>query len=93
MKIANQIMAYCPYCNKHTLHKVGVFGKTQPRGLAWHTLAHNRSIKGYVGSVEPKIHPKKLGKRQVLLLECAVCKKTVQRSLFGRTKKKVEVKR
>jgi large subunit ribosomal protein L44e len=93
MKIENQIMAYCPYCNKHTPHKVSVFSKKAPRGLAWHTLAHNRSIKGYVGSVEPKVRAKKLGKRQVLLLQCTVCKKTVQRALFGRTKKKVEVKR
>ncbi|MDE1874126.1 MAG: 50S ribosomal protein L44e [Candidatus Micrarchaeota archaeon] len=93
MKIENQIMAYCPYCNKHTLHKVSVFAKSAPRGQAWHTLLHNRKITGYVGSVSPKQHPKKLGKRQVLLLQCTVCKKTVQRSLFGRSKKKVEVKR
>lgn len=93
MKIENQIMGYCPYCNKHTLHKVKQVTKNAPRGLAWHTLAHNRSIKGYVGSVEAKLHAKKQAKKQVLLLECTVCKKSSMRSVGGRQKKKIEIKR
>lgn len=93
MKIQNQIMAYCPYCNKHTLHKVSVFKASPQRGQTVGTRRHNRAIKGYTGSAESRIIAKKLGKRQVLLLECTVCKKTVHRTLYGRTKKKVEIKR
>ncbi len=93
MKIENQIMAYCPYCNKHTLHKVRVYNKEAQRGLSVGTRRHERAILGYVGSVEAKVHSKKLGKRQKLMLECTVCHKIVERSLYGRTKKKVEIKR
>ena len=93
MKIENEMRVYCPYCNKHTLHKVKQAVKNGPRGNAWHTLAHNRSIRGYVGSVETKLKPKKLGKRQKVILECKECKKSVERVIHGRTKKKIEIKK
>ena len=93
MKMQNQIMAYCPYCNKHTLHKVALYHANPQRGQTVGTRRHKRAIKGYTGSAEARAINKRLGKRQVLLLECTVCKKTVQRSLFGRTKKKIEIKR
>jgi len=93
MKIQKEIMAYCPYCNKHTLHIVKLYSKKPERWLNVGKRRHNRAIKGYVGSVEPKIHPKKLGKKQKLLLECTVCHKTVERVIGKRTKKKIEIKR
>ncbi|MCL5008646.1 MAG: 50S ribosomal protein L44e [Candidatus Marsarchaeota archaeon] len=93
MKIANTINTFCPYCNKHTLHVVKNVSKGKQRGLSKATRRHNRAIKGYVGSVEPKIHPKKLGKKQKVLLECKVCKKNVERTFGRRTKKKLEIKR
>ncbi len=92
MEIKKEIMTYCPSCNKHTLHTVRLFAKKTQRGLSKATRRHNRAIKGYVGSVEPKIHPKKLGKRQVALLTCKECKYTITRTLGGRTKKKLEIK-
>jgi uncharacterized protein with PIN domain len=36
---------------------------------------------------------KKQGKRQKLMLTCPDCKKSVEKVLRGRTKKKVELKR
>jgi ribosomal protein L44E len=42
--------------------------------------------------VEPQIHPKKLGKRQKVLLECKECKYKVERLIGGRSKKKIEIK-
>jgi large subunit ribosomal protein L44e len=93
MKIENQIMAYCPYCNKHTLHKVSVYHSNPQGGQTVGTRRHNRAISGYTGTAEARLHPKKLGKRQKLMLKCTVCGKFVERSLFGRAKKKIEVKR
>ncbi len=93
MKIENQIMAYCPYCNKHTLHKVVNYSKGAARGLSVGTRRHNRVIMGYTGSAEVRLITKKLGKNQKVLLKCTVCNKSVERLLGGRTKKKIEIKR
>lgn len=92
MKIKREINIYCPYCNEHTLHTAKIASKGKQRGLGKATRRHNRVIKGYVGSIEPKIHPKKLGKRQKVVLECSKCKKSVERVFGGRTKKKIEIK-
>lgn len=92
-EIEKNIMTYCPKCNKHTLHAVKMVSKGPQRALSKATRRHNRAIRGYVGSVEPKIHPKKLGKRQRVLLECKECKTKVGRTFGGRTKKKIEIKK
>lgn len=92
MKIEKEINAYCPKCNKHTEHIVRMPSKGAQRAMGKATRRHNRAIRGYVGSVEPQIHPKKLSKRQKVLLECKVCKYKVERLLGGRSKKKVEIK-
>jgi len=92
MKIQKVIMAFCPKCNKHTQHTVRMVSKGPQRAMSKATRRHNRAIKGYVGSVEPKIHPKKLGKRQRVLLECKECKYVVGRTFGSRTKKKIEIK-
>ena len=91
-KIKKTINTYCPKCNKHTIHTIKMPSKGPQRALSKATRRHNRAIRGYVGSVEPKIHPKKLGKRQKVLLECKVCKYKVDRTFGSRTKKKIEIK-
>jgi ribosomal protein L44E len=93
MKIEKEISTYCSNCNKHTMQKVRLYAKKPQRGMSIATRRHNRAIRGYVGSVEPKIHPKKLGKRQKVMLECTVCKKTREMVIGQRTKKKLEIKR
>jgi ribosomal protein L44E len=93
MKIESEIRVYCPYCNKHTPHKVKFPAKNAQRGLSFGTRKHLRRTKGYVGSVAVRLKPKKLGKRQKMLLECKECKKSVERIFGKRTKKKLEIKR
>ena len=93
MKIENQIMAYCLYCNKHTLHKVSNYNKGSQRGNTVGTRRHKRAIRGYVGSAESRLIIKKLSKRQKVMLKCTVCGKTVERVMGRRSKKKIEVKR
>ena len=93
MKISKEIMAYCRECNKHTKHIVRNYNKKPQRGLSLGTRRHNRAIKGYVGSIEPKIHPKKLGKKQKVMMECQECKNITERVIGMRTKKKIEISR
>ena len=93
MKIENQIMTYCPYCNKHTLHKVTNYGKGTARGQSVGTRRHNRAISGYTGSAELRLIVKKLAKKQKVMLKCTVCGKSVERVMGGRAKKKIEIKR
>ncbi len=93
MKIAREINAYCPKCNAHTPHLVKNVSKGKQRGLSKATRRHERAILGYVGSVEPKIHPKKLGKKQKVIIECKKCKGNAERVIGRRTKKKLEIKR
>jgi large subunit ribosomal protein L44e len=92
VEIPKEIMTYCPKCNKHTMHTITVWSRKPVRGQNVATRRHNRAIKGYVGSVEPKIKIKKLGKHQKALLKCKVCKYTVERVFGGRTRKKLEIK-
>ena len=91
MEIKKEIMTYCPKCNKHTIHIAKMPSKGPQRTLSKATRRHNRAIKGYVGSVEPKTPTKKLGKRQVVLLQCKECKFIVSRTFGGRTKKKIVI--
>ncbi len=93
MKIEKQIMAYCPYCKKHTLHNVRPVPSSPVRPNSFRNRKHERTASGYVGSVEPRLIVKKQGKRQRVLLECTVCKKSVVRVFYGRTKKRIEIKR
>lgn len=93
MKIQKEIITYCPYCNKHTPHIVKMVSKRAMRGLSLQNRRHERKIRGYVGKVKAKTPVKKLAKRQVILLECRVCGKIVERTLGVRTKKKIEIKR
>lgn len=92
MKIDKELNMYCKFCGKHTKQLVKPYNKKPQSGLSLGTRRHNRAIKGYVGSVEPKIHPKKLGKRQKVMVQCSVCKKTTERVFGRRTKKKIEIK-
>ena len=85
-------MAYCPKCNKHTMHIITIWSRKSQRGLSKATRQHKRMIRGYVGSVEPKLKVKKLGKHQKAMLRCKVCKFSVDRVFGGRTRKKLEIK-
>ncbi len=92
MKIAKQISAFCPYCNKHTPHSVKLYSKKPQRGNSVGNRRHNRKIKGYVGKVKAETPKKKLAKRQKAVLECATCHKKIERVFGNRTKKKLELK-
>ncbi|MBI5229026.1 50S ribosomal protein L44e [Candidatus Micrarchaeota archaeon] len=93
MIVPKQVKSYCPYCKKHTVHKVKVTtSKIKPgRSMSWGTRIHERKLKGFHGKVEGKVKVKKQGIRNRVMLECTVCSKKHERTISGRMKKKAEV--
>lgn len=80
MKIVKTQKRYCPFCKKHTEHKVVVAkGKARPKtkktALKWGVRQFARVSAGYGGS--PRIKPSsvKTSKHVALKFECKVCKK------------------
>jgi large subunit ribosomal protein L44e len=92
MKFPKETRTYCPKCNSHQIHKVRQQSKGRARTLAAGNRAHERSLMGHGGKRAGEKTVKKQGKRQVLILECATCKKKQQRIVGSRTKKKIELK-
>ncbi|MCS7093903.1 MAG: 50S ribosomal protein L44e [Candidatus Aenigmarchaeota archaeon] len=77
MKYPKTLRTHCPYCKKHTLHKVELVKKKPRRTLSIGQRRFLRKMKGY-GSF-PKENPKnreKSVKRVNLKLICQECKKT-----------------
>jgi large subunit ribosomal protein L44e len=92
MKIPDKIMTNCPSCNKHSLHSVKLNRKGKERSMSRGRRKYNAVKMGYGGSPRtPKKPCFKVGKRQVLILECSLCKKKHQRAYAARTKKTLEV--
>lgn len=90
MKIVKEISTYCRRCNHHTTQKVKLYSKNPAGGLKVGMRRHNRKLKGYIGKVKGPVTPKKVAKRQKVLLECTVCKYKTERVLGHRTRKRLE---
>lgn len=80
MKIVKKQKRYCPYCKKHTEHKVVIpknkpKPKTKKRALKWGVRHYAWAIAGYKGSVRPVANPVKTSKHIALRYECLVCGK------------------
>jgi len=87
MKLPKQTNRFCPYCRKHTLHKI-TQAKKRTRGTA-HPLSrgskfriHKRGEDRGIGNhgryskpPKPKMTGKKQSKKTDLRYECSVCKK------------------
>jgi len=90
MKIVKEISTYCGKCNHHTVKKLKYCSKSPAGGLKVGTRRHNRKLKGYIGKVKGPVKPKKVAKRQKILLECTVCKHKTERVFGHRTRKRLE---
>ncbi|MBW2991844.1 50S ribosomal protein L44e [Candidatus Woesearchaeota archaeon] len=94
MKLKKSVKRYCPYCKKHTEHKVGQSKKKNPSSLTYGSKIRAKrrgSAKGYGNKgrySKPaiskfKMTGKKTTKKTDLRYECKECKKThMQRSGF-----------
>lgn len=91
MIVPKEIRTYCPKCKKHTVHKAKTPKKGKARSMSWGTLRHERRTSGYVGKVKGQATVRKQGKKQKIVLECSACKKSQERIVGTRTKKKIEV--
>jgi large subunit ribosomal protein L44e len=81
MKLPKTTKKYCPYCKKHTEHKITIERtrarpKTKKRGLSWGTRHMAKISSGYVGFPRPIPRDKaKTSRKANLKFECFVCKK------------------
>jgi large subunit ribosomal protein L44e len=87
MKLPKQINRHCPYCRKHTPHKV-TLAKKRTRGTA-HPLSRGSKFRiqkrglwrgignhgRYSRPPKPKMTGKKQSKKTDIRYECTVCKK------------------
>jgi len=105
MKLPKQVKRYCPYCKKHTLHKVTQSKKRTPGSS--HPMGYGSKIRmarrgkctgtGNLGKLSKgamsgwKRYGKKSSKKTDLRYNCEVCKKShTQRKGFRA--KKIEFK-
>ncbi|MCW1296765.1 MAG: 50S ribosomal protein L44e [Candidatus Parvarchaeota archaeon] len=93
MKIPKQIKRYCPYCRKHTLHKVIQVKSGKKRSsLSKGQRRFKKIMKGYGGFPRPKMekgskYGAKVTKKLDLRFKCTVCNKTHTQKYGRRTKK------
>lgn len=90
MNVPRQINTYCPKCNKYTEHKVRLYSKGRESGQSVGQRRNIRKRVGYVGKVKGQATVVKTSKRQKVILECIICKYSMERILGTRTKKKLE---
>jgi len=99
MKIPKEIKRLCPYCKKHTTHKVSASKKRAPSSLA-HASKYRAKLRGKgrgcgnrgkYGSkpaiTKWKMTGKKSSKKTDFRYECKECKKTHMQSSGIRAKK------
>ena len=97
MKIPKTQKSYCPFCKKHTLHKLTEV-KSKTRGTLkrgsiararWRGRGRGAGNKGRWGSkpTKPKRSGSKISKKINILLRCEVCKKAHTPSKSERAKK------
>jgi large subunit ribosomal protein L44e len=98
MKLPKTINRFCPYCKKHTQHKVASNKKKSPRSMTYGSKLRAKrrgSAKG-IGNLgrysKPaitkfKMTGKKTSKKTDLRYECTVCKKQHMQKKGFRAKK------
>jgi large subunit ribosomal protein L44e len=93
MKIPSEIVKYCPYCRRYTVHKVKTVSKGKTRTLSeGQRRFKRRVIKGYGAFCRPKQNVSsrygvKISKKVNLLLVCTECGKAHNWVLNLRAKK------
>lgn len=93
MKVPREMRTYCPHCKKHTMHTVKIASKGRTRSLSFGTRKHEKKLSGHGGKRAGEKTVKKYGKRQKLMLSCQECKKSHEKVIGSRTRKKAEIKR
>ena len=93
MKVPDQIKAYCPKCKAQTVHKLKQYKKGRARKTAEGQRRHDLKGKGYTSKIAGKVTVYKRSKRTTVILTCEKCGRKQPRTLGGRTKKALEVKK
>ena len=76
MKFPAEKNRYCPYCRKHTKHKVSVVKKRKASELTWGQRQFREVCKGYGGYPRPLPSSQKTVKKVDIRYTCTVCGKS-----------------
>jgi len=98
MKLPKSIKRHCPYCKKHTEHKVGQAKRRNPRSMTYGSKVRakrrgsarglgNRGRYSKPAISKFKMTGKKMSKKTDLRYECKECKKTHMQKKGFRAKK------
>ncbi len=91
VKIPALIKTHCPFCKKHTQHKVKEFKIVKARGsLTWGERKFIRKTKGYTSKLGGTPKKVKQSRKMTMMLECSVCKKR-HPFVLRHAKKKLEI--
>ncbi|WP_054840047.1 MULTISPECIES: 50S ribosomal protein L44e [Thermococcus] len=92
MKYPKQIRTYCPFCKRHTIHKVEKVKKRPRSELSAGQRRFRRKLKGYTGFPRPNpAGREKPVKKLDLRFRCTVCGKAHTRGGQGFRVKKFEL--
>jgi large subunit ribosomal protein L44e len=91
MKMPDSMTTYCPFCKKHTVHKIKMYKKGSVRSLARGQRRHELKGKGYTSKIAGKVPVYKQAKHPTLVLTCTICKKKHPKTVGSRTRKALEL--
>ena len=90
MKIPPTINVYCPYCRKHSVHKLSELKKHATRALSFGQRKFERRIVGYTSKVAGKVRKVKQSQKRSFLLKCGSCGK-LHVKVWRHSKKRPEI--
>ena len=75
MDVPQSVRIFCPFCKKHTVHKIDQAKKKQRRKVAQGQRRYLRKLKGYTSFPRPKPDHEKTVKKTDLRYKCSECGK------------------
>lgn len=92
VKLPKSVRTHCPYCNKHTLHKLEKVRKGRPSSLSWIARQKERRASGIgnKGKFSKVPGGEKPTKRVNVRFRCTECNRAHSRKMFRASKFELE---
>ena len=88
MKISKEMRVYCPKCNKHTVHVVRIYSKKPSSGLSVRQPGGQPQAYWLCREGKGAEPLSQSWQKAEVLLECKECKRSIERVVGSRVKKK-----